>query len=404
MELLKYLILCVEEDFLKKPEASIFSMFLVFRIAFSTYLSPKKKKSTIGISLLAALNLSSFIAPNPEELYIEGMNSSDQGLNDSDKPSEKEVRKVQKKKSSSSELPRISISDTDEETEEMHILRKERSALLKRSTSPLLENKFVSRKIAMDASSMKTQSLDLSKVPTSDDIRGRILPPENDSIFGEEQKQEDKEKVVNVQNNGGPAAKVTLSAVEPGTEPVPPSRGDSTNTLNANHSKDDELSSHKTKGSVHQPQTSIQTIGTPTTATPTTSSSHCDDRSLMTPSIAEQSRLSPLEGSTTFLSASPSNLPPPSPPTRKTSPSMNSPSKQAILLSELINSPRFYHPQNGQDLTGCVYMYKELMSGLGHSRNFMLSRHFWNQLFISTVTVDRENMGWNESTVSLYER
>lgn len=77
---------------------------------------------------------------------------------------------------------------------------------------------------------------------------------------------------------------------------------------------------------------------------------------------------------------------------------------QALLLSELINSPRFYHPQEGQSLSGCVFLYKDLMRSLGNSKHFMLSRHFWNQVFISTLTVDRDNLGWNEWTVSLYEK
>lgn len=75
-----------------------------------------------------------------------------------------------------------------------------------------------------------------------------------------------------------------------------------------------------------------------------------------------------------------------------------------VLLSDLINSPRFYHPREGQELTGCMFAYKELLKGLGHSKDFMLSQQFWELLFVSALTVDRERLGWNEWTISLYEK
>lgn len=75
-----------------------------------------------------------------------------------------------------------------------------------------------------------------------------------------------------------------------------------------------------------------------------------------------------------------------------------------VLLSDLINSPRFYHPREGQELTGCMFVYKELLKGLGHSKDFMLSQQFWELLFVSALTVDRERLGWNEWTISLYEK
>ncbi len=80
-------------------------------------------------------------------------------------------------------------------------------------------------------------------------------------------------------------------------------------------------------------------------------------------------------------------------------------STKAILLSDLINSPRFYHPQEGQELSGCQFLYKDIMRSMVQSTvDLFHSRSFWNQLFISTVTVDRNNLGWNEMTSSLYTR
>ncbi len=52
-----------------------------------------------------------------------------------------------------------------------------------------------------------------------------------------------------------------------------------------------------------------------------------------------------------------------------------------------------------------AYVYRDLMKALGGSgRSFMLSRQFWNVLFMSTIDVDRNCMGWNERTCELYER
>jgi len=80
-------------------------------------------------------------------------------------------------------------------------------------------------------------------------------------------------------------------------------------------------------------------------------------------------------------------------------------STQAVLLSDLIDSPRFYHPHEGQELSGCQFLYKDIMRSMVQSTvDLFHSRPFWNQLFISTVTVDRSNLGWNEMTSSLYIR
>jgi len=68
-------------------------------------------------------------------------------------------------------------------------------------------------------------------------------------------------------------------------------------------------------------------------------------------------------------------------------------------------SPTLFPPlPEGQDLTGCKFLYKDLMKALGSSRTFLLNRPFWNGLFMSTVDMNRNYLGWNERTTELYER
>ncbi len=57
LDLLKYLLHSVEEDFTKESETPLFSAFLVFRLAFSLYHEPQTK-STLGFSLRSALSIS----------------------------------------------------------------------------------------------------------------------------------------------------------------------------------------------------------------------------------------------------------------------------------------------------------------------------------------------------------
>ena len=102
----------------------------------------------------------------------------------------------------------------------------------------------------------------------------------------------------------------------------------------------------------------------------------------------------------------PSHLPetpPPQFPHRSDSP-MSSSKKQNRDWN-CPQSPTLFPPlPEGQDLTGCTFLYKDLMKTLGNTRTFLLNRQFWNVLFMSTVDTDRNYLGWNERTAELYER
>lgn len=52
------------------------------------------------------------------------------------------------------------------------------------------------------------------------------------------------------------------------------------------------------------------------------------------------------------------------------------------------------------------FLYKDLSKALrGGGKVFMMeNRKFWNVLFMSVVTVERNYLGWNENTADLYHR
>lgn len=89
-----------------------------------------------------------------------------------------------------------------------------------------------------------------------------------------------------------------------------------------------------------------------------------------------------------------------SPSTRqRTQPRAREPEPQQVAPS-----PRLLR-KSDRDSEKQQHVYRDLMKALGGSgRGFMLSRQFWNVLFMSTVDVDRNCMGWNERTSELYER
>ena len=481
MELLKYLIVCIEEEIQKDPEASIFSMFLIFRIAFSVYLPPKKPRNTISMSLLNALNINSFVTPGGPEAHTPVQSTPEVTKQ------HPEVTKLQKpltnlrEKELVSELPQIAISDTDEETEELHILRTKNRG--RRSSSPLL---LTRTSVSRISSRRNTQSLDLSDVvgedrselvmmpvlpedhkPSSvsnltlsskelEKFHSKVSSPHSGAAVsnGPEISSIDRVTVASNPSEEGTKSFVELGGEEKCNRDSSVSVGDKLSQDGGVQSDDKDMNKSKKRHSLvrsvsvhsedHLSQDSLdstdksnmppsgqvmceqgdtdqssstaqeasplhsassstqlllvptETFATPTKTTPLSSFSDISLSSVLAPSASPFPKR-PTSGSTSPLEGS---VPPsPQPPDKKPHPF-----KQPILLSDLINSPRFYHPQEGQDLTGCTFLYKELMKGLGHSRDFMLSKHFWNQLFISTVTVDRSSLGWNERTAALFSR
>ena len=61
---------------------------------------------------------------------------------------------------------------------------------------------------------------------------------------------------------------------------------------------------------------------------------------------------------------------------------------------------------NPQYTKDTPFIYKDLLKALRSSgKAFMMeNRKFWNVLFMSVVTVERNYLGWNENTADLYQR
>ena len=429
LELLRYLILCIEEEVQKDPESSSFSAFLILRLAFSVYQPPKPLKSTIGISLLNALNLNSFVTPN---------SSPPPAHEDPPSKAMDMLKKKQGKHLLSRDLPTISISDTDEETEEMHFLRRAHQRG-RRESSPLLTKRTESTPLLVQQQRDSSPLLSQPTGPPTSSTPSSPNRPKSPTMMDFSAEQ-DQLVAVSPSVPSPPAGEVVGVAQPKGEVPLP--EGESPPTCGGgavepggsressvplesggegrqgslpptgeeqDEDKSERLSQRESEVSLFQemeisfPQSSSGTP--PFTPSPLFRQGKKIYRQAESfPTMHTRSfQLSPLEASVPpSPQKSQSSDNPESTPDDKLS--MPTPSKKALLLSELINSPRFYHPREGQDLTGCMFLYKDLMKGLGHSKNFMLSRHFWNQTFISTLTHERESLGWNEWTVSLYEK
>ncbi len=427
LDLLRYLLVSIEEEVQKDPESSTFSVFLIFRLAFSVYIPPKTQKSTIGISLLNALNINSFVTPSSSPP------SHDEGHASTTKADTFRKHAPGRRPKIPRELPTIAISDTDEETEEFHFLRKahrrgrrESSPLLrqKRQSTPLLSYNHTA------ASATPPLALARPKSPTMDSAQdgpksvsplvassaGEVSPrpgggaydadvgtPASSEVGGSRESSLPSELEEGGHGTGGGAegkGKEEGGGVIVDAPPLE-ARGKETAQENDQQEQKGQLSQRESENSLFQ-EVEISLPPSSPTPSPRLRGKRIMNRQAESyPSLHTRSyELSPLEASV-----------PPSPqpqqPTleRVTTPeNIAMPTKQALLLSELINSPRFYHPREGQDLTGCTFLYRELVKALGHSRNFLLTRHFWNQTFISTLTMERESLGWNEWTVSLYEK
>lgn len=432
VDLMKYFVLSIEEDLLREPESSIFSLFLILRIAFSVYLPPKLQKNTISTSLLTALNLNSFLTPlpSPEALMI-----------DSSPDSAQRKKRRGREKSGGvvpGELPNISISDTDEDTEELHILRKIRNSP-RSNSSPLLERKSASDQ--KTTSPLKTsQSVGIFSVVVQRD--GSPLLSGMATLAEQLEECTLSTKPDRGGSNGSGTTQLpSAESVKPHVESSVTVRAHGEESSTPSSSEGDGRSSDEhglvggenlalnnpfntqsgefLPGQAHTPSSVEETypLKAIKTAEPASSqlslnlnSSNSTPTSLTTlssvttPSSVSDNKpdLATTEEDLITVSAQP-RYATPSEASQCSTPSQHG-LTGPVLLSDLINSPRFYHPREGQELTGCMFAYKELLKGLGHSKDFMLSPQFWELLFVSALTVDRERLGWNEWTISLYEK
>ena len=345
-DLLKYLLLCVEEELQKDSEASIFSVFLILRLAFSIHLPPPKQKTAgTGLSFFSTLF------------------GSDEAQQRS-KVSPKETVEMQNVLGSSGKMveecdggSKVGAGENSREEEERRG-----------------EQESVGDKHRALASAQET-SLKEDSVLTSLDENGKVVPQPSSPL------------VVDCDDKGSP--KHSLEFTDPLSD--------------VSHSCLDG-SPVRTIGSASSAFTPIGLVAEDRfpriqpVATPPTGQLH-HQRSPDIPN-GDLSDLKSPGGSATLSPARVSQNAKGSPLRKGRA---RSPSHQ--LLLELLESPRVYRPNDGDSrLAGCVFLYKELIRSLGSSKSFLMEKKFWSVLFMSTISTDRNQLGWNEKTTELYTR
>lgn len=347
-DLLKYLLLCVEEELQKESEANIFSVFLILRLAFSIHLPPPPKQKTGGGGL-------SFF-------------SSLFGSDDTQSRS-----KVTEK--GSVEMKNV-IGSGEKSVEECDGGRK--------SDSPQVKNKESEQE--NDDVEDDEVSSEEGKVPLKDesinlvDIHKHLLYQANRQSNGSNHSLEFEDPLTNMMHNihdgspirtiGSPTSAFSptnalLESSVPGTHPVAMSTATPTST-----------------GQLLPPSQSLLS-NLPNGNIPVANNRFREKSVSLSPARAAQdmAKGSPLRKG---RAVSPSHL----------------------LLLELLESPRLYRPnETGRhQLADCVFLYKEVMRSLGSSKSFLLEKKFWDVLFMSTISTDRNQLGWNEKTTELYTR
>ena len=348
-DLLKYLLLCVEEELQKEPEANIFSVFLILRLAFSIHLPspPKQKTGGGGLSFFSSL-FGSDDAQSRSKVTEKGslemknvIGSGEKSVEECDGGSKSNSTEV---KNEESEQESDDVEGDEESSGEGKI-------------------------------SLKDESINLV------DIHKHLLFQANSQSDGSSQSLEFEDPLTNMTHNihdGSPVRTIgsPTSAFSPASELLE-------NRVPSTHP-----------------------VATPPPATPTsTGQLFPPSRSPLSnlpngniPAADNKFReknvsLSPVRAAQELAKGSPLKK------GRAVSPSH-------LLLLELLESPRLYSPnETGRhQLADCVFLYKEVMRSLGSSKSFLLEKKFWNVLFMSIILTDRNQLGWNEKTTELYTR
>lgn len=361
-DLLKYLLQCVEEELQKDSEASIFSVFLILRLAFSVHLPPPKQKTGGGggLSFFSALFGSDDSAQEMSKMVQKDSIEMESVLGSSGKVTE--------------ECDGGTKGDTKKEEEEN-----------------LTED---GRKLELSGDLHRPVAGEEEFSPRDDSGHGGVV--------GEDDRGREEME-------------------EPLSSPLSPPRvgdGDEGGDISRQRSLDfaDPLTdvTHSYKdGSPVRTIGSASSAFTPTSkallrahpiATPPLGQLHTQPHDLPTANVngdlsdlgtageKHNNSLSPVRANQNAAKSSPLRM------GRAVSPSHQ-------LLLELLETPRVYYPsETSHRLAGCVLLYKELVRSLGNTRNFLMEKKFWNVLFMSTISVDRNQLGWNEKTTELYTR
>ena len=347
-ELLKYLLQFVEEELQKDSEASIFSVFLILRLAFSIHLPPPKQKTGGGSSL-------SFFSA------LFGSEDSQQKTKSPQKEAIVEMESVVGSNVEEEECDGGSKRESSEEKEngsslEFDPVEVHRVAQLKEE-SPLKDDN--SSDVANGGSGENEEK----------------PPPVTQDVENAEQSVEFEDPLSNMTHSSLDGSPVRTIGSASSAFSVPGGETESTSNNNTKLPRAHPIATPPMSEQLHQLHQSL-------------ANGHLSD-----PTHGEgvsRTKLTPNE-----------QLPARGSPCRKGR--AVSPSHQ--LLLELLASPRVYRPSEPEhQVTGCVFLYKELMRSMGNSKAFLLEKKFWDILFMAVISTDRNQLGWNEKTAELYTR
>ena len=343
-DLLKYLLQFIEEELQKDPEASIFSVFLILRLAFSIHLPPPKQKTGgSGLSFFSALF------------------GTDDALEKAGSPQKEPV-----------EMKSVVGSNVEE-----------CDGGNKRESSEEKEN---GSSLELDPAEFHRTAQVKEESPSKGDSCGDTAS--GDGVGS-------KEKLSSSPQNGGENSEQRLEFQDPLSNMIHSSLdGSPIRTIGSASSAFTTLGSEveSTSGNNRLPR--AQPTATPPLAEQL---QHRLRQTLTNGHLSDPSH----GGGVRRIKLNPNEQLAKGSPLRKGR--AVSPSHQ--LLLELLASPRVYRPSETEhQVAGCVFLYKELMKSMGNSKAFLLEKKFWDILFMAVISTDRNQLGWNEKTTELYTR
>ena len=362
-DLLKYLLQCIEEEFQKEPEATIFSAFLILRLAFCIYLQPKDQQSLIKqdseYSSPFSFLFSSRGSETPTHISSRGSTNSASSSSRSSPdgtPAHSTLGTPVLKTSNLARHVSTSASTPSDSSTAMPVRSRRSGYVNVHSSSPMIPNGRISEELDQ-SDDLVDRGVDLTPLRVDKDEDGitSTATPSNISTpmhsVGEGSGSGRAESEVQLSpprpdvgtNSPVEAAQLTHETLNGITRDLTPSPNNASNISTADTPSPQPIANHR-------PETPPQQF------------SHRSE--------------SPMSSS------------------KKQNRGWNCP-----------QSPTLFPPlPEGLDLRGCTFLYKDLMKTLGNTRTFLLNRQFWNVLFMSTVDMDRNYLGWNERTAELYER
>ena len=361
-ELLKYLLQCIEEEFQKEPEATIFSAFLILRLAFCIYLQPKEPQSLMKQDSEYSSPFSFLFSSRGSETAIHissrGSSTSSSSRSSPDgTPAHSTLGTPVLKTSNLARHVSTSASTSSDSSTPMPVRSRRSGYVNIHSSSPMIPNGRISEELDQ-----------------SDDLvdRGVDLTPLRIDEAGD-----------------GITSTATPSNINTPVHSVGEGSG---------------CGRAESEVQLSPPHPDVGT-SSPVEATQLTHETQNGVTRDLTPSPNNTSNISTADTPSPQPVA---NHLPETPPQRfshRSESPMSSSSKKQNRGWNCPQSPTLFPPlPEGLDLRGCTFLYKDLMKTLGNTRTFLLNRQFWNVLFMSTVDMDRNYLGWNERTAELYER